>query len=243
MSYILNALRKSEQERLQNQQENSLQANLAVEGTERQRLWLGWLVAGLVVVNLAGLTYILTQTDRDKPTTPAQNPSLSLQPKIEIKTIELPAITEIAGSEKEHALPITAESKTEKPDTTESFRELIEDKSRPASIKAKPEIKNISTKIIAEPVVESRKISAQQPPVQHEIPWLSELPATFRRSVPWLNINVYVYADNPDNRFIMVDMQKYGNDQEIREGMILKAIHPDGIVVEYRQKTFKIKRD
>lgn len=77
---------------------------------------------------------------------------------------------------------------------------------------------------------------------KNELPWLHELSRDFRRSVPDLNINVYVYNERPENRFIMIEMKKFQAGQEISAGMKLQEIQPDGIVVLFRGKRFKIKR-
>lgn len=74
------------------------------------------------------------------------------------------------------------------------------------------------------------------------LPWLHEMPATFRRQVPELDINVYVYDEQPENRFIMIAMKKFKVGQEISSGMMLQEIQSDGIVVQYQGKRFKIKR-
>lgn len=74
------------------------------------------------------------------------------------------------------------------------------------------------------------------------IPWLHDLPRDFRRLVPEIHINVYVYNDQPENRFIMIDMKKYKTGQEISSGMILQEIQADGIVVRFRGKRFRIRR-
>lgn len=74
------------------------------------------------------------------------------------------------------------------------------------------------------------------------LPWLHEMPAAFRRQVPELDINVYVYDEQPENRFIMIAMKKFKVGQEISSGMLLQEIQSDGIVVQYQGKRFKIKR-
>lgn len=77
---------------------------------------------------------------------------------------------------------------------------------------------------------------------KREIPFIDELPVEFRRNFPDLNINVYVYSENPDESFIMVDMVKFIPGQDISEGMELKEIHHESMVVEYEGKKIQIRR-
>ncbi len=73
-------------------------------------------------------------------------------------------------------------------------------------------------------------------------PFLSELSHKFRRTVPEIKINVYVYSKNIKDRFIMVNMNKHIPGEDLGEGMILKEIGMNSFVVEYKNKVFQIKR-
>ncbi len=94
----------------------------------------------------------------------------------------------------------------------------------------------------------SAKTMRQKPPAaakakapRPSVPLLSELPLEFRRQVPRLNINVFVYADEPQQRFVIVDMVKYRTGENIQQ-IQLKEILSDSLVVEYMGKTFRILR-
>lgn len=78
--------------------------------------------------------------------------------------------------------------------------------------------------------------------VNNEPPYLSELSYEFRRKVPKLEINVYVFSENIDDRFIMINMKKYVTGQDMDSGMKLKEIRMNSLVVEYQNKVFQIKR-
>lgn len=90
------------------------------------------------------------------------------------------------------------------------------------------------------------KTFAQAPQKQKQatgrLPLLKEMPYEFRRRVPELNINVYVYDDNPDKRFIMVDMTRFAAGQQLADGLDLKEILADSLVVSFEGKTFRIQR-
>ncbi len=73
-------------------------------------------------------------------------------------------------------------------------------------------------------------------------PYLSGMSYDFRRSVPDIQINVFVYTENAANRMIMIDMKRYQVGQEIAEGMELNEIRKNSIVVEFKDEVFQIKR-
>ena len=77
---------------------------------------------------------------------------------------------------------------------------------------------------------------------ENKMPWLSELSHQFRRTVPEIKINVYVYSENKKDRFIMVNMVKHVHGHDLGEGMILKEIRMNSFVVEYKNKVFRVKR-
>ena len=74
------------------------------------------------------------------------------------------------------------------------------------------------------------------------IPFLFELPPEFRHTIPDLKINVFVYSEQPAERFVMIDMVKYSAGQRIKDSIMLKEIRSDSLVVEYNNRTFRIKR-
>lgn len=100
------------------------------------------------------------------------------------------------------------------------------------------DIKPIETLEPIKPVntVNSAEKQANDPP------FLSDLPYDFRRSVPTIKINVFVYSHDEKERFIMVDMRKHQEGQQIEENMILKEIRRSSIVVDYKDRIFQISR-
>lgn len=75
-----------------------------------------------------------------------------------------------------------------------------------------------------------------------EIPWLRELPYEFRKTVPPLDINVYAYSDDIRERFIILNMVRYGEGDKLAEGLVLQRIGAEALVLTYSGKTFRIKR-
>ena len=79
-------------------------------------------------------------------------------------------------------------------------------------------------------------------PESTKIPFLSDLPVEFRRTVPVININVFVYSEHGEESFVMIDMVKYKAGLQLKNGMMLKAILNDSLLMSYQNHEFQIER-
>ncbi len=89
------------------------------------------------------------------------------------------------------------------------------------------------------------EILAPPPAVQPEhsdIPLLRELPADFQAKVPPTTINVLAYADQPHERFVMIDMVKYRIGERINAKLSLLDILPESVVLSYEGQRFRLER-
>ena len=238
MSYILNALRKSEQER-QVQQAETLTSQILEQHDQSHNKTSMWLIL-LVIINIGILGYFViqhltkpevAQIQKDKKNEPVQ---IELQKPAEVIVAERSAIesqpSKNAGKKADQSLSIDEIIKTKNPQARKASQQ--------------PEKKSVEQSVeeVAESKVNPVK-EAKSKEQKNTIPMLHELPYQIRRNVPDIAINVFVYSDLPENRFIMVAMQKYVTGQEIVSGMVLNEIQVDGIIVEYKGRMFKIKRD
>lgn len=254
MSYILNALRKSEQER-QDGHAETLENRIQRTQDEPPKKTSFWLVI-LVLINLFFLSYFIWSfsQDKDNQSTAEQataevKKAIKAEPelKTESKTIahlpppavEKPAI-ETPKSPPQHTIAeqIKNQRTIRKPTIDKTKRR---EKQRTESVKQ--EIKPI---IQAQQLNEQEKIFIAKTEASekqdNDAPYLSELDYDFRRTVPNIDINVYVYAEKEQDRFIMIKMQKYQQGQQIDSEMTLKEIRMNSLVIEYKNKVFQIKR-
>ena len=75
-----------------------------------------------------------------------------------------------------------------------------------------------------------------------EIPLLNDLSTEFRRQVPSLNINVFVYSQNAADRFVIIDMIKYRAGEKLASGLVVGEIRSDSVVLQYQGRKFRINR-
>jgi general secretion pathway protein B len=72
-----------------------------------------------------------------------------------------------------------------------------------------------------------------------DIPYLSDTSEDFQTSVPDLVIDVHVFSKTPTKRFILVNLEKYQEDDHIAKGLLLEEITEDGLILSYQNKKFK----
>jgi general secretion pathway protein B len=59
--------------------------------------------------------------------------------------------------------------------------------------------------------------------------------------MPELKINVLVYAEKPEDRFLLINGQRLVEKEELTDGIVLDEIRRDGAVFRYKKYRFLVK--
>ncbi len=86
-----------------------------------------------------------------------------------------------------------------------------------------------------QPAAEARE--RQPSPISY---W--ELPSSVRQDLPEFKISVLVYADHPEDRFILLNGRRQTEGDEFQPGLVLQEIRRDGAVFSYRLYRFLVRR-
>lgn len=226
MSFILDALKKSETER---QRQGSAEfatipSSRAVSSPPR---WL-WVLVLLLLVNLVVLAGILL---RDEPaaTTPALSP-----------TAVAPAIP-----------PATTPADTGEPPVagTASFEARIADaRGRQPPPRVVEEITPVPEPVQAptDEIAEQRPPGTQPDEPRSEtlsLPTLAQLRAGGILSLPDLHLDIHVYSETPADRFVFVNMSKHRENSRLASGPVVERITPEGVVLDYQGTRFLLPRE
>lgn len=68
-----------------------------------------------------------------------------------------------------------------------------------------------------------------------------ELPQGVRDNLPEIKISVLVYAERPDDRFLLTNGQRVAEKDELQSGLVLDEIRRDGAIFVYRNYRFLVK--
>lgn len=257
MSYILNALRKSDRERQASQQVTN---RIFEHEPERRQSMFRW-IAVIVIVNLiaiACLYWYVTKPSENRETTatPKRPPASSVSEQrssdslsrveearpellLERKTTPIAELNNANVPPKPQS-PVKHKPEKQPNDVSRPVRPVQEQK--PLTAAKAP----VAITPIPEPVVVQRPVAVvplePKPERANDILWLREMPFEFRQTVPKMNINVFVYASDPSERFVLIDMVKYKPGQDTKDGVSIVEIKQDGLVVRYDGRIFKVER-
>ena len=221
MSFILDALKKSEADR---QEKSTPDISDVPTAAAPSRSGLGaWYLVGFLSIVVVALIAVLLR--------PAKGPA-----PIVSQELTLPARGEPAP---ERAPPSTS-TDTVLPDPPASRED-----SRPA-----PEPPPRAEPAPSEPVARApqpapaSETQAASPTVRDE-PYLTfnDLRATGSIDLPDLHIDLHVFSEEPGNRFVFINMNQYRENAVLTEGPRLREITSDGVLLEYVGTTFLLPRD
>ena len=246
MSFILNALRKSEQERqaVHETVTDKILLQQPPQNRNKTAKFYAVLVTGNVLL-IACLVWFVQKNAVPTPDLTAQ-PVSKLLPAQEARdnSIVMDKVTQPEKPVQKTEPKTTSIAEwveTQKPEKIAVTKKPTADVIKPLPITNKPVLPAPAPMKI-EAAVNLEPIPPETIPVKKGPAFLSDLPYDFRQTVPKLTINVFVYSEHPEDCFVMIDMVKYKSGQQIKDAMLLKEIRPDSLVIVYQNREFQIER-
>jgi general secretion pathway protein B len=74
------------------------------------------------------------------------------------------------------------------------------------------------------------------------LPTISEISLTGAQALPELHLDVHVYATDPADRFVYINMRKYHEGSVLQEGPRIELIRRDGVVLNFQGLRFLLPR-
>jgi general secretion pathway protein B len=74
------------------------------------------------------------------------------------------------------------------------------------------------------------------------LPSISELNLSGPQALPELHLDVHVFATKPSERFVYINMRKYREGATLEEGPLLERIRRDGVVLNFQGVRFVLPR-
>ncbi|HEY1313832.1 MAG TPA: general secretion pathway protein GspB [Steroidobacteraceae bacterium] len=215
MSFILDALKKSELER-QRQSVPGLMDTRTLQRRNRLPVWAVALCV-LLTVNLLVLTFVLTR--RSVPALPAAPAPLAAtaQP--------------VAAAPQQHFSPM---------DAAPVFAPEIPVADNPNPAPAEPPQAHSAPHLARpDPLLTEQEA---KPEDLESLPTINELNLTGAQALPELHLDVHVYSTNPAERFVYINMRKYHEAARLQEGPTVERIRRDGVVLNYQGLRFVLPR-
>lgn len=246
MSFILDALKKSETER-----KRTIGPSLAdapVHTPRSDKPWWAVAVAALLVVNLGVLVVVLTRKSDSAPAPAVAAPSPAVAAPalvaVQQSNAPLPRANPNAGAVSSPAVRSLAEEAASYDDEYAEPAGTDYPPGNPALAAAAavpagpPLVRPIDAPAVAPLARPDHRGQAADVEV---LPTLSSLTAS-GTSLPDLKLDIHVYSGNAAERFVFVNMRKYTEGQTLSEGPVVERIRPDGVVLNAQGTRFLVPR-
>jgi general secretion pathway protein B len=233
MSFILDALKKSEIER----QRQSVPGLMDTHPHVRRSRLPGWAIAlgVLLGINLLVLTFVLTR--KSAPPAHASRPATAA-PVLEAAAAPEPEAA--AAPEPSHFSPLDA-APVYAPEIPVAAGESPAPLRSPAVHRVSAEAAGAASPRPAhrpDPLLTDRDSKADE----EVLPSIGEINLTGAQALPPLHLDVHVYATRPAERFVYVNMRKYHEGSTLQEGPTVERIRRDGVVLNYQGLRFILPR-
>jgi|MudIll2142460700_1097286.scaffolds.fasta_scaffold00179_6 general secretion pathway protein B len=250
MSYILDALKKSEEERKRGTVPDLLAVQDARVQEQGKRRWWPYLILVALVLNAGIFLLWLTPWRATKPNVTAY--STTRQNPLPEKTI----VSE-ERNKKEKPLP----AQIGPPVKTSTDKKVNEHEDRSVQTKTVEQRQTPST---SAPVVETQESRATSPslPLQSPVATpappetnssgkstnaggsmvynLYELPSSIQQNLPAFSITAHIHTGDPASGMVKVNGQLMREGQELSPGLKLEEIIPDGVIFRYQNYRFRV---
>jgi general secretion pathway protein B len=270
MSFILDALRKSEHER-QRQTGPALVEVAVAPAKPRSNVWATVAIA-LLLVNLIAVGVFLIRKASRAPVaaTPVATSPAPQQPP-PAATTAAPAqvtLTQTAPAAAPTPPPMLQPASTPEPQLQSSHNPL-EDEMQAGPPAADPELVAEASaapagppavrqappkrgSVVYESLPEAATLGTQQysaapPPSGNaassgpKLPTADELAGS--GGVPALSLDLHVYSTKPAERMAFINAHKYREGDQLQEGPVVRQITPEGVILEMNGRKFLLSRD
>jgi len=247
MSLILEALKKSEQQRRLGEMPN---LGTPVTATRRRRGPLPWLaVAVVLALGAAGGWRYLRQHAEQAPaaaasdtatvkaaTNTATEPMAASTPRpappkpVTPVAQTAPATTPAAPPKKEPATPAPTATRASVPPAAVAT-------AAPAPLPPAP----VPATTTPAPAIAPAPVAAAPAPAANDVPTVDEMPADVRGALPALPITMQVYSPDPKRRFAIIEGTRVTEGESVR-GVTVVEIRPSGLVLEFHGRRMLMPR-
>lgn len=234
MSFILDALKKSENDR-QEQAEAEFASVPSSPDSPSTPRWL-WVLGILLAVNIVVLIGLfLRPSATGNSAASASRPPAQTQP-----SGAQPATERVAAASAGDAQAAT--------NSSESFSAQVANarENQPVVASAAPSLETRPAPATNDlPFANSPAVSVDRLPVSASasLPSFAEVVANGTLSLPDLRIDIHVYSDIPEDRFVFINMNKYNENATLAEGPEVREITTDGVILEHFGTAFVLPRD
>jgi len=230
MSYILEALKKADQERDVGTVPKITTPQEVKHSRDHSYRWL-WVTVALLVVNVVLAVLLLKDRGAEAPVTVQAQPERRPAPA---KHEPAPAIRQ---SDEVTIARAPTPAKTVLPEThrAPSGGQVV-------MLPGSGDVQNSEALSLPEEEPDQEMGAAKGARDDSQLQSWYELPQDFRNKLDLPRLDIHAYSEEPQNRFILVNLKKYREGDRLESGLVLEEILPDGMVMSYRGERFLVDK-
>jgi len=225
MSFILDALRKSELER--QRQNGPMIAELPVSREDRRLPWAMLAIGLLLAMNVGVLLFFLLR-DTTPPVTTAAVPTPAAAAAVAPAVAPPPTATRLP--------PPADENGGAEPASTNDGAIAAQAMADTASLPP-PAPDPTLLPVTPAPAGNVTRLPAADLP-----PSIDELPAPATAGLPELTIDLHIYAEDPAKRAVFINGRRYQQGAVLAEGPTVEEITREGAILRHRGQRFLLPR-
>ncbi len=230
MSYILEALKKAEQERDIGAVPNLATPHEVEHPQPRSYRWL-WVIVALLSINVVLVVLLLQDRDAEVAGT-AQAPP---EPRPPLAGDGPAQPIRQAGEVTISEAPVPEKTRVPESGQMPSAGELV-------VLPEPANVQNSRPLPVPEEELDKRTDAMAAAEDISRLPSWYELPQEFRNRLDLPRLDLHAYSEEPQNRFILVNLKKYREGERLESGLVLEEILPDGMVMSYRGERFLVEK-
>ena len=235
MSYILEALKKSDQEHFLGSVPDLATPHEVKHAQPRSYRWF-WVIVALLSVNAALVAMLLKDRDAEVVEVPV---TAQVQVPLEPQTA-------LINDQVVQAIQQTSEARvSEAPAPTKTTPPKNEPILSEGGVVILPEpvyLQNPNPSILPEQELDMQMDGMITANDNSQLQNWFELPPEFRNKIELPRLDVHVYSEDSQGRFIMVNLKKYREGETLPNGLVLEEILPDGMAMSYQGERFRVKK-
>jgi general secretion pathway protein B len=246
MSFILDALKKSESDRQRQNGPALFEVRVAPPRT-RLPLW-AITIAVLLVVNLGVVIWMLLRHQSHASPTPGSEPVAAASAAVSATGHPVPMVATSApaapaGAPAALAAPATTAVANAATVAAAPAATPTATTSAPGTVNGAPDSTNAEDYAPATEQPASGLGNRVRRATASGVPLYQDVSATPGSQVPQLRLDLHVFAARPQDRFVMINMHKLREGDTLPEGVHVDSITSEGAVLSYKDSKFLLPRD
>jgi len=231
MSYILDALRKSETERRQGRVPDLGQQVQLIHRPKKKRVSPALWVSLALLLNAAVLAFVFWPGTPLPWVVESQSEAPAAPDKATVpEPVPVPTATEAEPTSED---PVAETGAIPEPDPVQAT---------PSPIASEPpvaESRDRATVIVPSSAISETAVRMVEQEQAGRVPHLVELPLSFQKSVPDLTFNSHIYSSSPASRRVMIN-DTYLRVGDTFEGLRVDDITEEGVVLSRDGRRFRV---